>query len=210
MCGQACTQARQSWQLPGTCIARPSLSTMQSAGHTRVHTPQPTQRSVTVTSCCHSASGDPAYTAHILPVRGPVLLRDGGDGAFARFDVGGDGRELLWYVLIHRALGVHVEGRQPVVDHVQGVYIVHAHAAFVAKCLGQLRRAAVAAAVGEHHVEVLRLERALSQETPDHRRHLVPVDRRDDADALRGEFTLRAAHYLRYTDKLIPELPGGI
>src|SRR5699024_7703582 len=39
---------------------------------------------------------DPAYTAHILPVRGPVLLRDGGDGAFARFDVGGDGRELLW------------------------------------------------------------------------------------------------------------------
>ena len=105
---------------------------------------------------------------------------------------------------------VHIKGGQPVIHHPEDVDVLDIDTAFVAKPLGQLRCSAMTVAVGQNHIEVIRMKSGFLHKVTHHRRHFVAVDGRNNADAFIGKIQFFTVNGLWNADGGILDLFGNI
>lgn len=140
----------------------------------------------------------------------PVCLGNRGNPRHLLSHVGLDGGQLFLHMLVLALLLLHVKDGQTIVHHVDEVDVADGNAAAGTQFLGQLRRAPVAVAIGEDHVEIRRLEGGLLQKFLHHGRNLMAVNGGHDANPVVGKGQILPVHHLGDADGLALQPLGHV
>ena len=92
--------------------------------------------------------------------------------------------DLFIYLFIQQTLLLHIKARQEIVCHQDGVDVIRIDTQPLCVNLCQFRCSSVAVTIGEQKVKVACFKPGLLQERLDQLRHLMPIDRTHDSDAV--------------------------
>lgn len=110
--------------------------------------------------------------------------------------------DLLLHTLVQLLLLFHIKTWQEIIHHKDHIDISRVQTQALRIGLGQLRRPAVAVAVGEQDIEIICLKLGLPQKVFHQLRHLVSEHRTDNADVFRLVSFVRVVDGLGDTDRL--------